>query len=262
MVVNLWAQEDNKKSADEIARELSNPVGSLASMVFQGTWSQWDGSLPGASDQSTGAFIFLPTLPFKVAGGNLIIRPSFPVVGIPTINAEGQWEKKYGFGDIVLIANWGKMEKSGLLWSFGATSVFPTAAEGLGSDQFQLGPAAIIGLLKDWGVIGGFWQHWWGLNPAGGEEAVNIGNIQLFYWFGIGNGWQIGGSPIPTANYATGADTEITFPVNLGVAKTFMFGTVPLKATVQGQYFITRPESVGPSWGIFFQVTPVIRVPW
>jgi hypothetical protein len=58
MVANLWAQEDNKKSADEIARELSNPVGSLASMVFQGTWSQWDGSLPGASDQSTGALIF------------------------------------------------------------------------------------------------------------------------------------------------------------------------------------------------------------
>jgi hypothetical protein len=58
------------------------------------------------------------------------------------------------------------MEKSGLLLSFGATSVFPTAAEGLGSDQFQLGPAAIIGLLKDWGVIGGFWQHWWGLIPA------------------------------------------------------------------------------------------------
>ena len=262
LTISISAQEKTKKTADEIARELSNPVGSLASMVFQGTWSQWDGSLPGASDQSTGALIFLPTLPFKVAGGNLIIRPSFPVVGVPTINTEGQWEKKYGFGDIVLIANWGKMEKSGLLWSFGATSVFPTAAEGLGSDQFQLGPAAIIGLLKDWGVIGGFWQHWWGLNPAEGEEAVNIGNIQLFYWFGIGNGWQVGGSPIPTANYATGADTKITFPINLGVAKTFMFGTIPLKATVQGQYFITRPESVGPSWGIFFQITPVIRVPW
>ena len=72
----------------------------------------------------------------------------------------------------------------------------------------------------------------------------------------------VAGSPIPTANYATGADTEITFPINLGVAKTFMFGTVPLKATVQGQYFITRPESVGPSWGIFFQITPVVRVPW
>jgi hypothetical protein len=261
-VTRAQEDEDTKKSADEIARELSNPVGSLASMVFQGTWAQWDGSIPGASDQSTGALIFLPTLPFKVAGGNLIIRPSFPVVGVPTVNTEGQWEKKYGFGDIVLIANWGKMEKSGLLWSFGATSVFPTAGEGLGSDQFQVGPAAIIGLLKDWGVIGGFWQHWWGLNPEEGEEAVNIGNIQLFYWFGIGDGWQIGGSPIPTANYATAADTKITFPINLGVAKTFMFGTVPLKATVQGQYFLTRPETVGPSWGIFFQITPVVSVPW
>jgi len=261
----VFGQEENNektKSADEIARELSNPVGSLASMVFQGTWAQWDGSLPGASDQSTGNLIFLPTLPFKAWGGNLIIRPSFPLVGVPTINESGEWEKKYGFGDIVLIANWGKMEKSGVLWSFGATSVFPTAAEGLGSDQFQLGPAAIFGILKDWGVLGGFWQHWWGLNPADGEEAVNIGNIQLFYWFSMGGGWQVGGSPIPTANYATSADTKITFPINLGVAKTFMVGSTPLKATIQGQYFITRPEEVGPSWGVFFQITPVIRVPW
>jgi hypothetical protein len=261
-VAQAQKDEDQKKSADEIARELSNPVGSLASMVFQGTWAFWDGTLEGASDQTSGAFVFLPTLPFKVWGGNLIVRPSFPVVGVPQLNSDGNWEKKYGFGDIVLIASWGKMEKSGIIWSIGATSVFPTAAEGLGKEQVQLGPAAIFGLLKDWGVIGGFWQHWWGLNPKEGQDAVNVGNIQLFYWFGIGNGWQVGGSPIPTANYATESDLEITFPINLGVAKTFIFGSLPLKATIQAQYFVTKPETFGQSWGIFFQITPVIKVPW
>jgi hypothetical protein len=261
-IITLSAQEDKKKTADEIARELSNPIGSLASMVIQGTWVQWDGTLEGASDQTSGAIVFLPTLPFKLWGGNLVVRPSFPVVGIPQLNSDGNWEKKYGFGDMVVMANWGKMAKSGILWSIGATSVLPTAAEGLGSNQFQLGPAAIFGILKDWGVLGGFWQHWWGLNPEEGEEAVNIGNIQLFYWFSMGGGWQIGGSPIPTANYATASDTKITFPLNLGVAKTFMFGDVPLKATIQGQYFVTRPETFGQSWGIFFQITPVVSVPW
>jgi hypothetical protein len=259
---SLFGQDANKKSADEIARELSNPVGSLASMVFQGTWTFWDGSIPGAGEQTSGSFVFLPTLPFKVWGGNMIIRPSMPVVGLPHPKADESWEKKYGFGDIVLIASWGRAEDSGIIWSIGATSVFPTATEGLGKNQFQLGPAAIFGILKDWGVLGGFWQHWWGLNPKEGDEAVNIGNIQLFYWFGIGNGWQIGGSPIPTANYATKSDTKITFPLNLGVAKTFMLGDVPLKATVQGQYFVTRPETFGQSWGVFFQLTPVVRVPW
>ena len=116
----------------------------------------------------------IPTLPFKVWGGNLVVRPSFPVAGVPTLNDDLEWEKERGFGDIVLVSNWGKKTESGVLWSVGATSVFPTAKEGLGKNQFQLGPAAILGLLKPWGVLGVFWQHWWGLNPAKGEDAVNI----------------------------------------------------------------------------------------
>ena len=65
-----------------------------------------------------------------------------------------------------------------------------------------------------------------------------------------------------TANYVTASDIDFTVPVNLGAAKTFLIGSTPIKTTLQGQYFVTRPESVGPSWGIFFQVAPVIKVPW
>jgi hypothetical protein len=256
----LSAQE--AQSADEVARELSNPVGSLASMVFQGTYAAWAGSAPGASDQNTSSLVFLPTLPFKLGSGNLIVRPSFPVAAAPVPDGSGGWETKRGFGDMVVIANWGRVEPSGLLWSFGATSAFPTASDdALGKGQWQLGPAAILGLIKSWGVIGAFWQHWFGLNSDAGEEKVSIGTLQLFYWLSMGGGWQVGGSPIPTANYMA-AETEFTVPLNLGVAKTFVLGAMPLKTTVQGQYFVTRPEVVGPSWGIFFQITPVVKVPW
>ena len=47
-----------------------------------------------------------------------------------------------------------------------------------------------------------------------------------------------------------------------GFAKTFLAGKTPIKTTVQAQYFVTRPELVGPSWGIFFQIAPVVNVPW
>ena len=255
--------QQEEKSADELAREMSNPVGSLASLTFQGTWTRWGGSASGAGDQSASSLVFMPTLPLKVWGGNLVVRPSFPVAGVPTLDDDLEWQKERGFGDIVLVSNWGKKTESGLLWSVGATSVFPTAKEGLGKNQFQLGPAAILGLLKPWGVLGVFWQHWWGLNPAEGEDGVNIGNLQLFYWFSLGGGWQIGGSPVPTANYATATGaTDFTFPLNLGFAKTLMAGKTPIKLTVQGQYFVTRPDEVGSAWGVFFQVTPVVKVPW
>ena len=257
-----FGQEEAAKSADEVARELSNPVGSLASMVLQGSYSQLGGSAPGVSEESATSLVFLPTLPFKVGAGNLTIRPSFPLVGAPVPDGMGGWTKDRGFGDIVLMGLWGRAEQSGLLWGAGATSVMPTASkESLGAGQWQLGPAVLAGLLKDWGVIGALWQHWWGLNSDPGVEKIDKGTLQLFYWFGLGQGWQVGGSPIPTANYAA-ATTEFSVPLNLGFAKTFILGNTPIKTTLQGQYFVTRPDVVGPDWGFFFQIAPVIRVPW
>ena len=134
----LRAQE--AQDADEIARQLSNPVGSLASLVLQGNYAQLDGSLPGVGDQSSTSLIFMPTLPFKLGSGNLIVRPSFPVVGVPTLDENGAWSKSREFGDIVLLANWGRMEKSGIIWSIGGTFVFPTASGDVGNDQWQAGP--------------------------------------------------------------------------------------------------------------------------
>ncbi len=119
-----------------------------------------------------------------------------------------------------------------------------------------------MGLLKDWGVLGGFWQHWYGIGTPEEGERANLGSLQVFYWFTLGSGWQIGGSPVLTQNYLARETNSFTLPLNLGVAKTFMLGSMPLKTTVQGQYFATRPDETGPDWGVFFQVSPVIRVPW
>ena len=256
-------EASSKKSVDEIARELSNPVGSTASLVFQGTWAKWGGDLPGADEQSSSALIFLPTLPFKLGSGNLTVRPSFPFAGAPVLNTDGTWDKDQGFGDMVVLALWGRAEKSGFLWGFGPTAIFPTASkETLGADQWQLGPAALAGLLLKKGVFGVLWQHWWGLNDPEFGEKVNKGTLQIFYWLSLSGGWQVGGSPVTTANYVTASDIDFTVPLNFGAAKTLMAGNTPIKATLQAQYFVTRPESLGPSWGIFFQISPVVGVPW
>ncbi len=256
--------QDDTTSADDIARELSNPVGALANFTFQGTYAQWGGSLSGASDQNTSSLIFMPTLPFKIWGGNLSVRPSFPIQGAPKIDVNGEWDSTSGFGDIGLMAMYGKSTEKGFLWGFGPTMFFPTASSSvIGKDQFQIGPAALAGLLKEWGVIGALWQHWWGIgNIDADQERVNLGTLQLFYWFSVGNGWQIGGSPIQSANYVQGQDIDFSMPLNLGFSKTAVLGKMPWKFSLQGQYFVTRPDIVGPDWGIFFQIVPVIKLPW
>ncbi len=257
------SEEPPARSADEIARELSNPVSLVGSMVFQLNYQGLDGSLPDASSQSSTSVTFLPTLPFKLGSGNLVVRPSFPVIGIPRYDAVAEtWSKDRVFGDMGLMALWGRTESSGLIWSIGATSIFPTAGKDLSQKQVQLGPAAILGIIKKWGVLGVLWQHWWGLSEPDDRLRANSGSVQIFYWFGLGNGWQIGGSPVASANYLNRNENRFTFPLNLGVAKTFILGDMPLKTTLQGQYFMTRPDESGPSWGVFFQITPVVKLPW
>lgn len=262
--IPLYAQEgEQKKSADEIALELSNPVSATASLVFQGTYTQWGGSLDGASEQNSSSLVFLPTIPFKLGKYNLTLRPSFPFAGAPFINDMGDWDKKRGFGDIVLLGMVGTATKGGFLYGFGPTIIFPTAsAPELGGEQWQIGPAAMAGILKKWGVVGLLWQHWWGFGAPEGRETKNVGTAQLFYWFSAGKGWQIGGSPVTTANYVAGSDISFVVPLNLGFAKTFLAGKTPIKATLQAQYFVTQPDVLGQNWGIFFQITPVINVPW
>ena len=176
------AEPVGAQSAAEVARELSNPVGSLASLNLQVNYNQWGGSAPGVGDQSTGSIVFLPVLPFKVGSGNLAVRPSFPFAGVPVIDSDtGEWTKKRGFGDMAILTNWGRKEESGLLWGFGGTFILPTASnDALGQGQWQAGPSALLGLLKEWGVVGVLWQHWFGLNADEGEDKANKGTLQVF----------------------------------------------------------------------------------
>ena len=208
-----YSQEEEKtKSIDEIAQELSNPVGTLASLTFQGTYTQWGGSASDASDQNTSSLVFMPTIPFKTKKGSISIRPSFPVAAAPVMNSSGEWEKIRGLGDIGVMAMYGTINEKGFIWGAGPSMFFPTASNAaLGKEQMQLGPVALIGIVKKWGVLGVLWQHWWGLGPVKpGDNRLNIGTAQLFYWFRAGKGWQIGGSPIPSANYVAASETEFS----------------------------------------------------
>lgn len=262
----IYGQETNtkqSKSADEIAQELSNPVGALASLIFQGNYLQWGGSAPDIRNQNTSTLTFLPTIPVPLNKGNLIFRPIIPLSsGLKFEN--NQWEKDRGLGDIGLVAMYGYNFKGGIVLGGGANVLFPTANHpSIGNEQFQLGPAAVFALVRKWGVVGGLWQHYFGVGSLEVEnERVNLGTFQAFYWFGMGGGWQLGGSPTMTANYINGIDTKYSIPVNLGVAKTVILGKTPVKLTLQGQYFITRPDVAGASWGVFFQITPVVKLPF
>ena len=252
-------------SAAEINNQLNNPGASLAQLNFKFTWNHYKGDLPGSSSQDSLVMAFQPVIPFKLSdGGNLIFRPTIPIVWQPGFNrTAGSFDEQFGMGDTQLDVFYSRTNlKEGYMWGLGAVMQAPTHTDStLGKDQFQLGPSGFFGLLGKWGSAGIFPQHLWNIGGSG-EGYTATTYIQPWYWFNVGGGFQVGGSPVITCDWsADNSDEAWTVPINLGIAKTFMFGKTPVKIKFEAIYYITQPDSFGPDFGFQLTITPVVPNP-
>jgi hypothetical protein len=251
--------------ADELAKELSNPVSSLASPANNFEYISFHGDLPGADHQSVFKYVFQPVLPFSRADGkSLIVRPGPPLLfGQPSFDpGQGRFRDDTGLGDISFDVMVGGTTPEGVLSGWGVTTVFPTAtSDGLGKDQWQLGPEAVYGVIREWGVLGGFFQHFWDVS-GGGDVGTNLSSLQVFYLYSLGNGWQVGGSPTITYNWDAASGNRWTVPIALGVTKTTKVGDTPVKIALQARYALDSPRDFGNDWGIKLTITPVIQNPF
>jgi hypothetical protein len=265
-----WAAE--KKSADQVAKELANPAGSLASLNFNLQYTEYTGDLPESDDQNNTSLIFQPTLPFLLNNGNKIIfRPAMSVsFDQPIFNAD---KMDFDTADTSLTDTTfdlvyagtvmtDKKEKKGYLWGVGLAGTLPTATDDdLAGDQWRAGPEFFAGIIRKWGLVGALVSNQW--NFAGSnDDAHSVLNAQYFYAYGLGGGWQLASSPIVTYDWHADSDDALTLPVGFGVAKTAALGEQHWKFQLQVQKYLVQPDTFGPDWLVKFTVTPVIKNPF
>jgi len=260
--------EQAGQSADEIAKELSNPAGSLASLNFNLQYQTFKGDLPDADDQDSWSMIFQPTLPFPVGdkGRRVIFRPAVPVLlDQPVFDASkaGFDNADLAIGDITFDLVYAgtdmKTKKTGLLWGVGAAGTLPTATDSdVAGKQWRLGPELFGGIIREWGLVGALVSNQW---DVGGwdDESYSVMTAQYFYAYGLGNGWQIASSPIVTYDWKADSDQALSLPIGFGVAKTTKLGGKPWKFAAQVQYFVEQPDAFGPDWLLKFTFTPVVQ---
>ena len=254
------------QDADAIARELSNPTNARMSLGANFLYQTFDGDLPDAEDQDTFTLLFQPSLPFPQENGyNLIFRPALPLFfDQPVFNGStGEFEDDgLQIGDLSYDLAYGTTTESGILYLGGIVGAFPTATNSkLGRDQLTLGPEIALGLVKPWGVIGTLITHQWDI--AGEDDFdTNITGGQYFYAFGLGGGYQFAAGPTFSFNHEAKGDDKWTFPLGVGVSKTKVIGSTPVKLALQTWYYAARPDSFGPEWEIRFTLTPVVTAPW
>lgn len=275
-------------SAADLARKTSNPLGGDFIMLI----NQFDNFfLKGdiTDDyQNYNNWAFQPVIPISMKD---VIGDGWIWVNRPTINivlnsdvpdekeisrriaagtldsSDVPFESVSGFGDISYFAllgkatptkKWGSGE---VVLAGGATFQFPTASrDEIGSGKYSAGPAATAAFIGKRFVLGSLVQQWWdyGSGGNGSGDDVNLTNIQLFYFLNLGGGWQVGGSPIITADWENDSDEVWTVPIGLGVYKTSFFGKLPVKMGLEAQYMPIRPDELGQEYNIRVVITPII----
>jgi len=254
-------------SAEELNRQLNNPVSSVWSMVFQNNYTQVNGGsqdYPGWEEGEHKWYYnlnFQPVLPLPLTRDwNLINRPVVPFFsGRPVLEPDG-FDDAGGMGDIGLVSLMSPAKTSGgFLWGVGPTFLFPSATKDeLGQEKWQAGPAAVgLYMGKEW-ICGAFPQHWWSYAGNGDRKSTSQTNIQYFIWRLLPGQWQIGTAPNILIDWKADGGQKLTLPVGLGVGKLFKIGGLPIKFILEGQYALIHPDDFGQGWNVRFTITPVL----
>jgi hypothetical protein len=255
---SAFGQEAETRSADEVARELSNPNTSLASMTFKNQLRLFGGDLPGADEQASYTLLFQPVFPFARADGSKIIfRPAVPVLfGQPVIQPETQGiDSKTGLGDIAFDLAYAFPPTGKMISAVGMIASLPTATGGLGTGRFSAGPEFLLGMVSPKNVALVFPNHQWDLF-GWGDVDVSLTTLQVIYVHLPGGGWNVGTAPIITYDWVR---EQWTVPLQVNVGKTVSFAGTPWKLSLEVNYFVERADALGNDWMIGFNVTPVLK---
>lgn len=172
------AQDKGNSAADDLAKQLQNPVASLISVPFQ---NNFDFGV-GPNDGFRYTLNFQPVIPMSISEDwNLITRVVLPIVS--QNNVLGESERQIGLSDAVISVFFSPKEPTagGLIWGVGPAILVPTATNNLlGSEKVGLGPTAVA--LKQAGMtsFGALINHIWSV--AGNEDRANV-NATFFQPF-------------------------------------------------------------------------------
>lgn len=237
--------------ADELAKQLSNPVADLTSVPLQ---LNWDDNVGPAEGGTKTTLNIQPVIPFSISENwNLISRTILPVVGQNDIFPGAG--SQFGLGDTTqsLFFSPKAPTHGGWIWGVGPALLIPTGTDDLlGTGKWGAGPTAV--LLKQtpsgW-TYGALINQIWSFAGKDDRADVDATYIQPFISKGLGHGRTI---VFNTESSYNREDGEWTVPLNLMYSKVTRWGKQLV--SVQGgiRYYVENPQSDS-QWGLRFNIT-------
>lgn len=242
------AQESGGANADELAKQLSNPVAALISVPFQ---LNYDTGYDHGGEQWK--LNVQPVVPISIGQDlNMISRTILPVVDQhDVVNADSQ----SGIGDIVQSLFFSPKKPTASGWVIGVGPVFllPTASdELLGTEKWGIGPTAVLLKQTETGwTYGALVNHLWSV--AGDEDRADVSAtfLQPFLAKSLGKGRTI------SVNFEATYDwvgEQWTVPFNVSYSKVTKLGGQMISFAGGARAYLDAPDG-GPEWGLRFVVT-------
>lgn len=252
------APQSGAPSADDLAKQLANPVSDLISVPFQFNYDE------GAGPRNDGERLTLniqPVIPLSLNDDwNLIWRTILPIIHQNDDVSALSNDYETGLGDTVMSFFFSPKEPSnGITWGIGPVLYLPTATEDvLGADQWGLGPTAVVLKVDGKWTYGILANHIWSLGETEDYDSffidrpqVNATFLQPFVTYGIGDGWSVGANL--EATYDWEAD-QWTVPVFLNASKVTNIGGQMVSIMAGPRYYLEAPDQ-GPEWGFRLMIT-------
>ena len=251
LLSTTWAAETDKHDTESLAKASQNPVASLISVPFENNTTFNNGT----EDSVVDILNIKPVIPMSFGENwNLINRTIVPVIyQEERFPDEGN---RFGLGDITYQGFFSPKKPGKIIWGMGPQLGLPTGMDRLTSNQWTLGPTAVLLAMPGHWVAGvlvsNVWDFGGGYEPS---EDVNFFSFQYFINYNMKGGWYLTTAPTITANWeADDSGDKWTVPFGGGVGRVFKIGKQPLNLKVSGYYNVEKPDYAS-DWNLQTQLT-------
>ncbi len=251
--------------ADNLAKQLSNPIASLISVPFQ---SNEDFGYGLSHNDYKFTLNIQPVIPISISQDwNVIIRTILPIVSqhdlfyvenVPkNLGLPAQNRSQDGLSDTTqsFFFSPKKPGPFGIIWGLGPVFLYPTGTHPfLGTGTFSIGPTFVA--LKQMGGLtaGVLMNQLWSVAIQEDRKSVNQMFLQPFLSYTLKTHTTFTINTESTANWNTSGDAKWTIPLIFQVSQILKIGKQPISIGIGGKYYADSPR-YGPDWGLRFNVT-------